>query len=332
MAYVDTKPTEGRHFLQIPGPTNVPDRVLRAMDNPTMDHRGPEFGRFGKALLEKVRAVFKTASHVVIYPASGTGAWEAALANTLSPGDRVLMCETAGSRRSGARWRSGCRSGRNSCRRLAPRRRPGADRGAAARGQGARDQGGLRGPQRDLDRLRLPHRRGPQGDRRRRSPGAAAGGHHLVARLHRLPARRMGRGRHRGRQPEGADAAAGAVLQCRVGEGAEGVRRREAAALLLGLAVDARGERDGLLPVHAGHQPALRLGRGGGHAGGSGAGERLRPPRPARGGDAARRARLGPRDPVRGAAPLLLQPDRRCGCRRGTAPTRSAPPSWSGTT
>ena len=94
MAYVDTKPTGGRHFLQIPGPTNVPDRVLRAMDNPTMDHRGPEFGRFGKALLEKVRAVFKTAGNVVIYPASGTGAWEAALVNTLSPGDRVLMAET----------------------------------------------------------------------------------------------------------------------------------------------------------------------------------------------------------------------------------------------
>ncbi|GAA0581806.1 aminotransferase class V-fold PLP-dependent enzyme [Craurococcus roseus] len=94
MAYVETKPTAGRHFLQIPGPTNVPDRVLRAMDNPTMDHRGPEFGRFGKALLEKARTVFRTASHVVIYPASGTGAWEAALANTLSPGDRVLMCET----------------------------------------------------------------------------------------------------------------------------------------------------------------------------------------------------------------------------------------------
>jgi alanine-glyoxylate transaminase/serine-glyoxylate transaminase/serine-pyruvate transaminase len=94
MAYVDSKPAAGRHFLNIPGPTNVPDRVLRAIDNPTMDHRGPDFGRFGKALLEKVKAVFGTASHVVIYPASGTGAWEAALANTLSPGDRVLMSET----------------------------------------------------------------------------------------------------------------------------------------------------------------------------------------------------------------------------------------------
>lgn len=94
MAYYQSKPIAGRHFLQIPGPTNVPDRVLRAMDNPTMDHRGPDFGRFGAALLEKLRAVFRTAQPVVIYPASGTGAWEAALVNTLSPGDRVLMVET----------------------------------------------------------------------------------------------------------------------------------------------------------------------------------------------------------------------------------------------
>ncbi|HSG74940.1 MAG TPA: aminotransferase class V-fold PLP-dependent enzyme [Burkholderiales bacterium] len=84
----------GRHFLQIPGPTNVPDRVLRAIDFPTMDHRGPEFADLGKAVLEGLRRVFKTRGHVVIYPASGTGAWEAALVNTLSPGDAVLMCET----------------------------------------------------------------------------------------------------------------------------------------------------------------------------------------------------------------------------------------------
>ncbi len=94
MAYYQSKPVAGRHFLQIPGPTNVPDRVLRAMDNPTMDHRGPDFGTLAGALLEKVRAVFQTARPVVIYPASGTGAWEAALVNTLSPGDRVLMVET----------------------------------------------------------------------------------------------------------------------------------------------------------------------------------------------------------------------------------------------
>ena len=84
----------GRHFLQIPGPTNVPDRVLRAMAQPTIDHRGPEFGELGREVLAEIRPIFGTASPVIIYPASGTGAWEAALVNTLSPGDRVLMCET----------------------------------------------------------------------------------------------------------------------------------------------------------------------------------------------------------------------------------------------
>src|SRR5688572_15708426 len=86
----------GRHFLQIPGPTNVPDRVLRAIDFPTMDHRGPEFAALGKNVLAGMKRVFKsTAGKVVIYPASGTGAWEAALVNTLSSGDRVLMAKTS---------------------------------------------------------------------------------------------------------------------------------------------------------------------------------------------------------------------------------------------
>jgi alanine-glyoxylate transaminase / serine-glyoxylate transaminase / serine-pyruvate transaminase len=84
----------GRHFLQIPGPTNVPDRVLRAIDNPTMDHRGPDFGELGAEVLLNLRQIFQTSGPVVIYPASGTGAWEAALTNTLSPGDTVLMCRT----------------------------------------------------------------------------------------------------------------------------------------------------------------------------------------------------------------------------------------------
>ncbi len=84
----------GRHFLQIPGPTNVPDRVLRAIDRPTMDHRGPEFGRLGLEIAEGLKHVFQTKQPVVVYPASGTGAWEAALVNSLSAGDRVLMVET----------------------------------------------------------------------------------------------------------------------------------------------------------------------------------------------------------------------------------------------
>ena len=93
MLNLDIHPT-GRHFLQIPGPSPVPDRILRAMSLPTIDHRGPEFGALGRQVLSGLREVFKTRHPVVIYPASGTGAWEAALANTMSPGDRVLMVET----------------------------------------------------------------------------------------------------------------------------------------------------------------------------------------------------------------------------------------------
>ena len=92
MLTLNQHPT-GRHFLQIPGPSPVPDRILRAMSLPTIDHRGPEFGVLGLAVLAGLKQVFKTQHPVVVYPASGTGAWEAALANTLSPGDRVLMYE-----------------------------------------------------------------------------------------------------------------------------------------------------------------------------------------------------------------------------------------------
>lgn len=84
----------GRHFLQIPGPSPVPDRILRAMDMPVMDHRGPEFQKLGRRVLDGVKGIFKTKGPVIIFPASGTGAWEAALVNVLSPGDKVLMYET----------------------------------------------------------------------------------------------------------------------------------------------------------------------------------------------------------------------------------------------
>ena len=84
----------GRHFLQIPGPTNVPDRILRAIAQPTIDHRGPAFAELTLALLPAVRRIFRTAGPVIIYPSSGTGAWEAALVNVLAPGDRVLAFDT----------------------------------------------------------------------------------------------------------------------------------------------------------------------------------------------------------------------------------------------
>src|SRR5690606_19051483 len=88
MLQLDFHPT-GRHFLQIPGPSPVPDRILRAMSLPTIDHRGPEFGALGRKVLGEIGKIFKTEHPVVIYPASGTGAWEAALSNVMSPGDHV---------------------------------------------------------------------------------------------------------------------------------------------------------------------------------------------------------------------------------------------------
>jgi len=99
---------QGRHFLQIPGPSPVPERVLRAMDMPVIDHRSAEFAALGRAVLDGVKTIFKTTSPVIIYPSSGTGAWEAAIVNTLSPGDRVLMVETGHFatlwRQMAARW------------------------------------------------------------------------------------------------------------------------------------------------------------------------------------------------------------------------------------
>src|ERR1700732_1271969 len=90
----NTSRAAGRHFLQIPGPTPLPDRVLRAMDTPIIDHRGPEFVRLTKGVLDGIKTIFKTTNPVIIYTATGTGAWEAALVNTLSPGDKGLMFET----------------------------------------------------------------------------------------------------------------------------------------------------------------------------------------------------------------------------------------------
>src|SRR5262245_26220857 len=99
---------QGRHFLQIPGPSPVPDRVLRAMDMPVIDHRSAQFAELGRAVLEGSQRIFQTSGPVVIFPSSGTGAWEAAIVNTLSPGDKVLMVETGHFatmwRQMAARW------------------------------------------------------------------------------------------------------------------------------------------------------------------------------------------------------------------------------------
>ena len=301
----------GRHFLQIPGPTNVPDRILRAMDRPTIDHRGPEFAKLAAGILEDLKPVFRTAGPVVIYPSSGTGAWEAALVNTLSPGDSVLMAETGHfatlwcemARRLGLEvellpgdWRHGVDPEQIGAQ---PRRRSQAS-----------DQGGVRGAQRDLDRGHLARRRGAQGDRPGRPSGAVHGRHHLVARLDRLPARRVGRRRHRRRLAEGSDAAARPRFQCARREGAGRRQERPPAEVLLGLAGDAERECQGRVSLYARDQPALRPARGAFDAAGAGARAGVRAPCAPRRGDAPGGPRLGPRAVVPGSARVLELADR----------------------
>ena len=200
----------GRHFLQIPGPTNVPDRVLRAMDMPTLDHRGPEFAELGHAVLAGCQRIFRTKQPVIIYPSSGTGAWEAAIVNTLSPGDKVLMAETG---QFAVLWLRHCREiqarRRIPADRLAARRRRRADRGEACRRSRAQDQGRVRGAQRDLDQLRHPSARSPQSPQPHQPPGAADGRYHLRSRLAGIRTRRLGHRYLRRRLAEGHDAAAG---------------------------------------------------------------------------------------------------------------------------
>ena len=226
MFQLDSHPS-GRHFLQIPGPTNVPDRVLRAMDQPTIDHRGPEFARLTLEILEGLKPVFQTTGPVVIYAASGTGAWEAALVNTLSPGDRVLMFETghfatlwrAMAEKLGlvvefvpGDWRSGVDP-------AVVEAKLAEDRAHAFKAvMAVHNETSTGVTSRIAD--------DPQGHRSRRSPGAVHGRHDLLARFDRLPPRRMGRRRHGRRLAKGADAAAGHLVQRRERQGA---RRQQAA-------------------------------------------------------------------------------------------------------
>ena len=133
---------QGRHFLNIPGPSPVPDRVLRAMDMPVIDHRSAEFAELGKAVFEGCQTIFKTKGPVIVFPSSGTGAWEAAIVNTLSPGDKVLMVETG---HFATLWQQMARALGHRCRfparRLASWREPRRDRGQAEGGQVACHQG-----------------------------------------------------------------------------------------------------------------------------------------------------------------------------------------------
>ena len=187
----------GRHFLQIPGPSNVPDRILRAMDQPVIDHRGPEFQALARRVLARIGPVFGTTEPVVIFPSSGTGAWEAALVNTLSPGDRVVMYETG---HFATLWsRLAERLG------LRPHLLPGDWRGGARADAIAETLAADRAH--EIRAVCIVHNetstgavlgraRGPGGNRRSRAPGTAHGRYDLGPCQRGAAPRRLGHRRH----------------------------------------------------------------------------------------------------------------------------------------
>jgi Aminotransferase class-V len=249
----------GRHFLQIPGPTNVPDRVLRAIDRPTIDHRSQAFARLGRDVLEGMQRVLQTRGKVFIFPASGTGAWEAALVNTLSPGDRVLMFDTG---HFATLWRNMAARFGIEVDFVAGDWRHGADPNSVAERLAADSRHAIKAVMVVHNETstgvtsRIPHIR--------RAIDAAQHPALLMvdtisSRLDRLPARRMECRRHRGRLAEGADAAAGALLQRGVGQGAGREPGQPAAALVLGLAGHGQAQSGRLFSVHPGDEPAVRI-------------------------------------------------------------------------
>ena len=219
----------------------MPDRILRAMDTPIIDHRGPEFAKLAKRVLDGIKTIFKTTNPVIIYTATGTGAWEAALVNTLSPGDRVLMVETG---QFATLWKKMASKLGLKPEFIATDWRIGADP-AAIEAQLREDKA------HEIKAVCVLHNETSTGclspiaeirkaiDARRPS-GAVHGRHHLLARLDRLPPRRMGRRRHRRRRAEGPDAAARHVVQRGQRQGARRVEDFEAAEVVLGLGRHAR--------------------------------------------------------------------------------------------
>ena len=219
----------GRHFLQIPGPTPLPDRVMRAMDTPIIDHRGPEFAKLAAQMPRRHQDHLQDHQpgdhlHRDRHRRLGSRARQHAVARRprADGGDRPVRHAVEEDGRE-HRAQAGIHQDR-----LAHRRRSERDRGHSAQGHEEGDQGGLRPAQRDLDRLPVADQRDPQGDQRRRPSGAVHGRHHLVARLGRLPPRRMGRRRHHRRRAEGPDAAARHVVQRDQRQGAGGGEDLEA--------------------------------------------------------------------------------------------------------
>ena len=330
----------GRPFLQIPGPTLVPERIVRAMSQSIIDHRGPKFAALVGEILTGLRGVFQAErGQPILYPGSGTGGWEAAVVNTLSPGDRVLgvvnghfsnhFCRTAAALgievdRLEVPYGEGVpvlRVGE----RLRARRDP-PDPGRPGR------------PQRDVDGR--DQRRGGRAPRARRDATSRPppGRCRLVAGVDRLPIRRVGGGRRADRTTEGAHAPAGPHDPGRERPGDPREPRRQVPPRLLGLGPGARAEQARRVPLHARDGAPLRPPRVDRDAGGGGAVPGLPAPRAPRGGVPPRRRGPRPRHPLPRAARALEHADRR-GHARGastrtptssTRTARSTSPSGSG--
>ena len=263
----------GRPFLQIPGPTLVPERIVRAMSQSIIDHRGPKFAALVGEILTGLKAVFQTErGQAILYPGSGTGGWEAAVVNTLSPGDRVLG--VVNGHFSNHFCRTAAALGIEVDRLEVPY---GEGVPAAARGRAAPrrlDPPGPRGPgrpQRDLDGCDQRRRGGAPRPRRGAPPGAPAGRRRLLAGVDRLPVRRVGGGRRPHRPPEGAHAPARAHDPGGERAGRPREPGRQVPARLLGLGPGARAEQARRVPLHARHRAPLRPPRIDRDAGGGGA-------------------------------------------------------------
>ena len=284
----------GRHFLQVPGPSNVPDRVLRAMAAPTIDHRGSEFRELAREVLAGLAGVVRTAQPVVLFPASGTGAWEAALANTLSPGDHVLMAETG---HFAALWkRVALQLG------LDPIFLPGDWRrgvdAAAVEARLADDPAG------EIKAVCIVHNETSTGVTSnvpavRRAIDAAR--HPALLMVDTISSLASIDYRH---DEWGVDVTIGASqkgLMLPPGLSLNAVSERAlaahaggpSAAQLLELDTDRRRQPQRCFSVHAAHQSPVRAARGAADAGGRGSGAGRRPPRTPRGGRTRRRANVG---------------------------------------
>ena len=264
------------------------------MARPLIDHRGPEFARLTRSILERLGPVFGCAGPIAVYPSSGTGAWEAALVNTLSPGDQVLCCDNGHFARL---WGEVARRLGLAVERLGCDWRDPVDprrlRDCLAADAAGRDPRRPGPAQRDLHGHPERRRRPARGHGRRRPRGPPARRRRLLPGRRRLPPRRVAGGRHRRRLPEGPHAAPGPGVQRHRREGPRRLEEGRPAPLLLGLGAAAGGGGAGVLPLHAGRLPALRARRRPRPAGGGGPARGASPPPPPGRGRPRRRRWLG---------------------------------------